>query len=206
MSTLNVALVIENTEAEGPGRRYALWVQGCPIRCVGCCNPDMLPFTEKTRRTPEDIAREVLASGVEGISVLGGEPFEQAEGLAALARLVKSAGLSVMIFTGHTLEALRARNDPHTSALLSHTDLLVDGPYDQTKRTTGRRWVGSTNQTMHFLTDRYRPDDPVFSEPNHLEIKMKGGRITLNGWPVDGARTKVTNKLQGRTVLKRNEQ
>ena len=42
---LSVAQIVPCTEAEGPGRRFALWFQGCPLRCPGCCNPEMLPFT-----------------------------------------------------------------------------------------------------------------------------------------------------------------
>lgn len=85
-------------------------------------------------------------------------------------------------------------NDPAVAALLAATDLLVDGRYDDARRTTTRRWVGSDNQVMHFLTDRYQPLDPRFHEGNHLEIRLRGAEITLNGWPVHGALTKLITR------------
>ena len=76
---LHVAQIVPCTEAEGPGRRFALWFQGCPLRCPGCCNPEMLPFeggealplAEVVRRLREAAA----AHGLEGITLLGGEPL-----------------------------------------------------------------------------------------------------------------------------------
>lgn len=161
------------------------------MSCPGCCNPEMLAFEERARRAPGALVDEAVAAGVEGVSLLGGEPFSQPGPLARLARGVRERGLSVMVFTGHTLEALRARDDADTDALLAATDLLVDGPYVEAKRTTKRRWIGSDNQRLHFLTDRYSPDDPRFAEPNHLELRIVGDRIELNGWPVLGAATRV---------------
>ena len=125
------------------------------------------------------------------MSFLGGEPFAQAEGLAAVARGVRAAGRSVMVFSGYTLDELRAQEAPGVADLLALTDLLVDGRYDESRRTTQRRWVGSDNQVMHFLTDRYTPLDPRFHEGNHLEIRMRGGEITLNGWPALGRLTRL---------------
>jgi anaerobic ribonucleoside-triphosphate reductase activating protein len=190
---LNIALVVPRTEAEGPGVRFAVWVQGCPLRCQGCCNPEFLPFTPARTFSPEALVAHCLAEGdaVEGVSFLGGEPFSQAEGLAAVARGVRAQGRSVMVFTGHTIEHLRGLRDPATDALLAATDLLLDGPYLPAQRTTTRRWVGSDNQVLHFLTDRYTPTDPRFRGPNHLELHLRTGELVLNGWPARGARTRV---------------
>jgi anaerobic ribonucleoside-triphosphate reductase activating protein len=189
---LNVAMVVASTEAEGPGKRFAIWVQGCPYRCVGCCNPEMLAFGKvRDQMSPQSLAAQALAAGVEGVSFLGGEPFSQAAGLAEVARLVRAGGLSVMVYSGHTLEEIRALEDPGAAALLSQVDLLVDGRYDETRRSTGRRWIGSDNQVLHFLTDRYAPDDPRFKEPNTVEIRMRKGVIELNGWPVLGNKTRL---------------
>src|ERR1700676_3233168 len=96
---LKVAQIVPCTEAEGPGRRFALWFQGCPLRCPGCCNPEMLPF-EGGRPTP---LGEILAQirqardHIEGITMLGGEPLAHARGAAPLARAVREMGLSVMV-------------------------------------------------------------------------------------------------------------
>src|SRR5262245_60323817 len=113
---LRVAQAVPCTEAEGPGRRYALWFQGCPLRCPGCCNPEMLSF-EGGRRVPArdifaDVARAAREQGVEGITLLGGEPLAHARGAAALARAVRGRGLSVMVFSGYTLEEARGLPDP----------------------------------------------------------------------------------------------
>src|SRR6185436_9927570 len=96
--TLQVAQIVPCTEAEGPGKRFALWFQGCPLRCPGCCNPEMLPFTGGTALLLDEVVRQVAEAanlhGVEGITLLGGEPLAHAGGGARLARQVQELGLT----------------------------------------------------------------------------------------------------------------
>jgi anaerobic ribonucleoside-triphosphate reductase activating protein len=196
--TLNVAMEVACTEAEGPGRRYAIWVQGCPLRCPGCCNPEFLAFREATRRAVDDVIADIDAArarGIEGISLLGGEPTRQAAALADVAEAVRAMGLTVMVYSGFTLAELRARGDVDVDRLLAATDLLVDGPYVEARRTTTRRYIGSDNQVLHVLTDRHRADDAVFAAPNTVELRVITDadgrtRVELNGWPTLGARTR----------------
>jgi anaerobic ribonucleoside-triphosphate reductase activating protein len=185
---LRVATISDDTEAEGPGRRWALWVQGCPIRCPGCCNPEMFDDRAGTPWTIEDLAARMGAAaerGVEGITLLGGEPFAQAAGAAEVARAAKARGLTVMVFSGYTRAELEAREDARP--LLALTDLLVDGQYDRDRPEPpppiGRRWIGSTNQVMHYLTDAYSPDEPRMRAPNTVELHWRDGRLLVNGWP-----------------------
>ena len=180
---LQSASIVPVTEAEGPGRRFALWFQGCPLRCPGCCNPEYLPFQGGQSIAIADIVKQWKQSEIEGITLLGGEPFAHAEGAAALAREAQSLGLSVMVFTGYLREELEAKNDPATVAILASTDILVDGPYERERPDTARRWIGSTNQRIHFLTPRYRADDPCWQKPNTLEIRVRGAEIVVNGFP-----------------------
>ena len=184
---LNVGLVVPQTEAEGPGTRFAVWVQGCPLRCPGCCNPEMLAFRPAAQMPASALVEAAGAAGVEGVSFLGGEPTAQAHGLSVVAAGARARGLSVMVFSGFTLAELRAQGDAHVDALLSHTDLLVDGRYVEALRTTARRWIGSENQVLHFLTDRYSAADPRFAAPNTLELRLVGGAVVINGFPVRGA-------------------
>ena len=185
---LRVATIVEDTRAEGPGRRWALWVQGCALRCAGCCNPEM--FDPRRGAAVEEAAliTQISAArrgGVEGISVLGGEPFEQAAGLAVLAEHARAIGLTVMVFSGYQLAELRAR--PDAAALLACTDVLVDGRFDHTRPEpappVGRRWIGSTNQQRHHLSAAYAEDDPAWRGANTIEIRLSRSALRINGWP-----------------------
>jgi anaerobic ribonucleoside-triphosphate reductase activating protein len=191
---LRVATIVDDTEAEGPGRRWALWVQGCPIRCPGCCNPEMFADDLGQLRSITDLSASLDAArtaGVEGVSILGGEPFAQAAGCAEVARAAKERGLTVMVYTGYILDELRARRDADVGALIAATDLLVDGRYERDQPEPppplGRRWIGSTNQVMHYLTDAYRADDPRMHAANTVEIHWREGKLVVNGWPVGAA-------------------
>jgi anaerobic ribonucleoside-triphosphate reductase activating protein len=142
-----------------------------------------------TRLEVADVVAAIgrVRDGVEGVTLLGGEPFDQAAALAEVARAARALGLSVMTFTGYTLEALRARRDPGTRALLAATDLLVDGPYVAARPERARRWVGSTNQRFHFLTGRYAPGIeavPAGAPAETVEVSISpDGRVAANGWP-----------------------
>jgi anaerobic ribonucleoside-triphosphate reductase activating protein len=187
---LSVAQIVPCTEAEGPGRRFALWFQGCPLRCPGCCNPEMLPFAGGLRLGVAEVLAQLDAAtalGVEGITLLGGEPLAHAAGAAALARAARQRTLTVMVFSGYTLEEAQGLPDPAVRDLLAHTDILVDGPYVRELPETRRRWIGSANQRIHFLTDHYRADDPCWRQPNTLEIRLRGGELTVNGFPAQPA-------------------
>lgn len=185
-------MIVPCTEAEGPGRRYAVWVQGCPLRCPGCCNPEMLDFRPADARGADDLVEEACAADVEGVSLLGGEPFAHADELAPFAEGVRARGLSVMLFSGYTLAELRALPGPGPARLLAAADLLVDGRFDARLRTTERRYIGSANQVLHFLSPRYAADDPRLRGPQTIELRLKGTELTLNGWPVLGPRTRLT--------------
>jgi anaerobic ribonucleoside-triphosphate reductase activating protein len=188
---LQVAQIVPCTEAEGPGRRFALWFQGCPLRCPGCCNPEMLPFKGGERVALADVVGQVAAAlrlhGIEGVTLLGGEPLAHAEGAASLARAVRDLGLTVMVFTGYTLEEARTLPSRAVADLLALTDILVDGPYVREQPEARRRWIGSANQRIHFLTDRYRADDPRWLLPNTLEIRLRGPELSVNGFPARSA-------------------
>jgi anaerobic ribonucleoside-triphosphate reductase activating protein len=186
-ATLSVALIVPATEAEGPGRRFALWLQGCPLRCPGCCNPEMLAFEGGRQLSVTEVVDQVLAAreneNIEGITLLGGEPFAQAAASAELAEILHSHDLSVMIFSGFTLPELRAQEDQNIVKLLAAADILVDGSYLSDQPESRRRWIGSANQQIYFLSDRYQADDPRWLLPNTLEIRLTEGELTVNGFP-----------------------
>ena len=188
MAWLNVAKIIDVTEAEGPGLRTAIWVQGCLKRCVGCCNGQFLKIQPAdvcdSHTIIEQIAQNQQQYGIEGVTLLGGEPFLQAEGLAHVAQACRNMGMSVMVFSGYQLEELDDVRFKGASQLLNATDVLVDGEYQQHLTENLRNWVGSTNQRFHYFTDFY--DESIETQSltvtNEWRIDAQGN-ILGNGLP-----------------------
>ena len=120
-----------------------------------------------------------VSKPIEGVTFLGGEPFEQAEALGIIAEEVQKEGLSVVCFTGGKLEELRENSI--NQKLLSNTDLLIDGEFIEELTDYSRPWCGSTNQRYHFLTNRY--NEEIFTKyKNKVEINIsKNGMIFMNG-------------------------
>lgn len=177
------------TEAEGPGRRAALWVQGCKKRCRGCCNPAYLQLLERELVSASSVLEWLEsahhAHDLEGVTFLGGEPMLQAKGLAVVAQGAQSLGLSVMIFSGYTKKELDLLRLPGADQLLRYTDVLVDGPYEANLPEHSRRWAGSTNQQFHYLTARYDARIECEGEVERvLEVHLQiDGSMFINGWP-----------------------
>ncbi len=177
---INVYEFIENTRVEGPGLRYCIYLQGCSIRCRGCNVPETWNSNNQLY-TVEEISSKVLSNPeIEGVTFSGGEPFDQAKELSALAAILKGHGLSITVFTGYTLDYLKNSNNQDYLNLLNHVDLLIDGPFDLSKRTLKKPLVGSSNQDYHFLTDRYSIDD--INKENKLEFHLKNdGKVMVLG-------------------------
>jgi anaerobic ribonucleoside-triphosphate reductase activating protein len=189
MAPIRIAAVVPVTEAEGPGARFAVWVQGCAIRCPGCCNPHMFDAEGGEAVEPEDLLARLdeVRGRVEGITLLGGEPFEQAAALVPFVRGARERGSSVVAFSGYRIEELRRDRPPGARELLDAVDLLVDGPFVTSLPGSRRRWAGSDNQDFHFLTDRYSPGVEVISagEPERtVELRLGAdGWVERSGWP-----------------------
>jgi anaerobic ribonucleoside-triphosphate reductase activating protein len=151
----------------------------------------MLSFTGGTQRPISEVVAEIEAAhrdhNIEGITLLGGEPLAHAAAAAILARESRSMNLTVMVFTGYTLEQVRELPNPDVADLLAHTDILVDGPYVRELPDAHRRWIGSTNQRIHFFTDRYHANDSCWRQKNMLEIRLRGNDLSVNGFPAPSA-------------------
>lgn len=177
---LNLAHTVARSAVNGPGERYVLWVQGCPLACPGCWNPDTWAFEGRDLRSVDDLAASILATeGIEGVTFTGGEPFAQARPLTALAARVREAGLSVFVFTGYDLDELTR---PEQLGLLAVSDVLVAGRYLEVERASGLPWRGSANQRVHFLSDRYGPADMELA--GEVEIHLASdGAVIMTGFP-----------------------
>lgn len=179
---IRVYRILPQTRMAGPGQRFCLWVQGCSRHCKGCMAYETWPFEGGTLMDTGDILRSIAGTAdIEGITFLGGEPFEQAAAVGDLVQKTKAMGLSVVVFTGNTYEQLLQEEEQSVKNLLTQTDLLIDGPFVQEKFDLSRPWVGSSNQQYRFLTDRYHVRD-LENVRNQIEVRLSpDGKAFLNG-------------------------
>jgi anaerobic ribonucleoside-triphosphate reductase activating protein len=181
---LRIHRFVPASQANGPGLRAVLWVQGCGLACPGCFNPETHSFEGGQRWTVQEAADHILAAqqaargGLEGLTLSGGEPAVQHRTLAKILKEVhRQSSLSVLVFTGYTLEELHKM--PGIHQFLSQVDLLIAGRYDSSHR-TAHGLVGSANKVLHFLTPRYSPAD-LAQIPEAEIILSPDGEIILSG-------------------------
>ena len=179
-SCLRLGAFLPRSRANGPGVRAALWVQGCLRRCPGCCNPEFQDPEEGESVTVADVLTWVQnAMPVDGVTLTGGEPLDQAAALAVLCGEVRSRGLTVVCFTGYTLAEAEAAGREEYRVLLRRVDLLVAGPYLREQRSSAPL-LASANQKLHFLSGRIVPAD--LEGLPRAEVIMEGGELRVSGF------------------------
>lgn len=182
--SINIHAIIPHSRINGPGNRMVVFFQGCRRKCPGCFNPDTHSSEERSLYSPEDILRMypvgAVAGGIEGMTISGGEPFLQTDGLYRLLKTAKKDyGLSTIVYTGFTYKELAANSE--SSACFRFIDVLIDGRYDESKKEPTLLARGSTNQEFHFLSAKYTKED--FYMPGRSEVIIsKEGLITETGF------------------------
>lgn len=186
---LNLAAWVACTQMEGPGRRFAIWTQGCHLRCKECCNQSYLPLVPREVVPALHLLPAIVEArdrqGIEGITLLGGEPMIQAKGLSVLAQAVRASGMTVMMFTGYVLGSSAQALPDGAEDLLATCDVVVDGPFVAARRERERNWVGSSNQRFHYLTNAYDASIETNARyRNGIEVRFEqSGTLRVSGFP-----------------------
>ena len=159
------------------------------MRCSGCLAPELQPFRGGLAMDTGELSRLVLSLGaIDGITFSGGEPFCQAAAISEVIDQVRSVrDMSAMSYTGYTLGDITARADPSELELLSRLDMLIDGPYVRELH-TDLIWRGSSNQEVHFLTDRYAVGSCNVDQRGtwlEFDIDARGGLFWTGIPPID---------------------
>jgi anaerobic ribonucleoside-triphosphate reductase activating protein len=150
---VRIAGYYHNSLIEGPGRRSTVKFQGCPIRCRGCITPDSWNPDAGMVVAVDCLAQVLLNPAFErdGISIVGGEPFHQPQGLQALVQELRMRGCPhILVYSGYTYERLQrmAEREPAIGAVLNDVEVLIDGPFVAALADSGRAWTGSGNQRV----------------------------------------------------------
>ena len=149
MMSLRIAGVVGESITDGPGYRYTVFVQGCHRHCEGCHNPSTWDPAGGREADVAAMLSEIRGNPLlRGVTISGGEPFEQAGALLEFARSIKELGLELALYSGSVFEELAADTTSDRYALLSLADVLVDGEFIMARRNLGLRFMGSENQCV----------------------------------------------------------
>lgn len=150
--------ILDNDMVDGDGIVVSFWVQGCPIRCHGCQNPQTW-IADRGYDLPDNyldlIDEKMDANGIKrNFSLLGGEPFATYNldlSLSVVQHVKeKFPDRTIYCWTGYYLKDLLSREEPEVKEILKYIDVLVDGPFEMELRDTSLHLRGSGNQTIHF--------------------------------------------------------
>lgn len=142
--------VVENEHLYGPGKRLLLFTQGCSLRCKGCTNQHLWEFGKGIYVTIEEILNQ--CTYLDGITLHGGEPLDQANVLVKLIKKLKQQGKTVILFTGYIFKEL---NKVQRQAWAS-SDIVISGRYEEENRNIYLQFRGSTNQKVFTHKGKYK--------------------------------------------------
>lgn len=152
-SMVRIAGYYHNSLTEGLGRRSSVLFQFCPLKCKNCYVPELHSQESGTLISAQKLAELLLDSEFErdGVTILGGEPFAQPEGLSELVKELREKGcLHIVCYSGYTLEILREKaiTQPVIGEILEEIDILIDGAYIESLASGASLWTGSGNQRV----------------------------------------------------------
>ncbi len=149
--TMRIYGVVTDSIVDGPGYRTAIFAQGCPHHCPGCHNPESHDPEGGSEWTLDAVEAKFTGNPLlDGITLTGGEPFQQPAACAELAQRAHAKGLNVWAYTGYLYEKLleMAKEDEAIRTLLARIDVLVEGPFLLAERSLELLYKGSKNQRI----------------------------------------------------------
>lgn len=182
-STLRIHEICNHSRVNGPGVRAVVWVQGCSIGCKGCFNPETHPDRQGgTLHDPQKLGRDLGHLKIDGITVSGGEPLDQAEQLVDMVQAFRKIHSgTALLYSGYTVESI-VKSDAKRKALLQFDAALV-GPY---LHQADEIWHG---KKLLLLTGRISPDQ--LKPQRRVELIANTDSIHVTGFPTERMKNKI---------------
>ncbi len=170
MSVFNIANIIHDSIVDGPGMRISIFCQGCPHACLGCHNPQSLPFENNVLMSVQEVFENIQKNKLcKAVTFTGGEPFCQAKAFCALAKLLKAHGYEIASYTGYTFEELLAMG-AEQEQLLNNIDVLIDGRFVLAKLNLSLSYRGSENQRIIDVKESLKAKKAVLSKDERWQL------------------------------------
>ena len=168
------------SRVNGPGKRFTLWTQGCSKGCVNCFNPETWNNKNNIVLSTSEIFEMIKDFELEGVTITGGDPFEQEEELLELLILISSLSLSkgVIVFTGFTYDEIR--ENKIREKCCDYIDVLIDGRYEDHNRVTDC-FKGSSNQNIIYFSSKVKEEELIMDQ--EVEVSIMDDIISVTGFP-----------------------
>ena len=139
--------ILFDSIVDGPGLRAVVFFQGCTHNCKGCQNPQTHSFEGGFKSNTNNIVKEILNNPMQtGVTLSGGDPFFQYEGVTEIAKILKEQNINIWCYTGFKFEELIKKQEYKN--LLQYINVLVDGPYIESLKSYDLKFKGSSNQRI----------------------------------------------------------
>jgi anaerobic ribonucleoside-triphosphate reductase activating protein len=183
---LSIYHFVPQTTVLGPGKRFAIWFQGCPHSCEGCIAMDSHDNAGHNMMVEELISTIHKTSDISGVTISGGEPFYQIKGLSALVSGIKDTTThNIIVFTGYKYPELLNMKNKDVNDILEKIDMLIDGKYIR-ELDHGEYLRGSSNQKFIFMSELFKPNQEIFEKTKNRSFEIhfsENGEIFIAGIP-----------------------
>lgn len=180
---INIDSYLISNNTNGPGRRLVLWLQGCTLACKGCFNPHLWAHKPNKLLEVGDLSKYLIDKmrefDCEGITLSGGEPFQQAKASVKLIEKIKTHNYSIVIYTGFSSRELRNSNNPSIERLLELSDILIAGRYREIV-TEARTWDENKDKELIFKNKSKALNN---FEPANVEFILSMDNLLVTGFP-----------------------
>lgn len=177
---MRVAEMLHSSKIYGPGERTVLWLQGCSIQCENCWNDELWSFQGGQSISNDEVITYAGTHKNSGITLLGGEPLDQAPAVLKLIEGAQESGLDVLLYTGYELHELSSVQ----KQCVDLADIVIHGRYIHELRSLNLLWRGSTNQEILINNKRFRDID--LTEKRQMEVHIDAmGQTKVVGYPTD---------------------
>ncbi len=145
-------MLVDNEHLYGPGKRLLIYLKGCSIHCEGCINPHLWSFDGGTPLSSEEIVKTLVDNDLDGVTLHGGEPLDQADNLLQIVKDIKSNDKTVILFTGYTKKEISGNR----LKIWNLADIVVAGRFQLKKRNVYLQFRGSANQRVYTHKGKYK--------------------------------------------------
>ena len=165
--------VANDSIVDGPGLRYSIYTQGCSHHCKGCHNPESWSFEGGQTTTVGALLDDVMKNKlINNVTLSGGDPFDQAKPVASLVRELVKSGYKIWAYSGYTLEELenKAEDNSDIQTILDNIEVLVDGRFEEDKKSLSLKWRGSSNQrVIDMIKTKESGEIILFEEKSEID-------------------------------------